>query len=56
MCCLDDNSFKAMIIQVLNKDGRSHLVAIVKGKRSTRSSELLPDVFQSQKQNIEKTC
>lgn len=34
MGCLDGKFSKAMIIQVLNKDRRSHLVAIVKGKYS----------------------
>jgi PAB-dependent poly(A)-specific ribonuclease subunit 2 len=43
MSCLVDDFFKAMIIQVLNKNGRSHLVAIVKGKHSIRSIELLPE-------------
>jgi PAB-dependent poly(A)-specific ribonuclease subunit 2 len=43
MGCLVNNSFKAMIIQVLNKDGRSHLVALVKGKHSIRPVELLPE-------------
>lgn len=41
MSSLIDDFFKAMIIQVLNKDGRSHLVAIVKGKHSMRCIELL---------------
>jgi Ubiquitin carboxyl-terminal hydrolase len=41
--CLVDNSFKAMIIQVLNKDRRSHLVAIVKGKHFIWLIELSPE-------------
>ena len=32
-----------MIIQVLNKDRRSHLVAIVKGKHSIQPIELIPE-------------
>jgi PAB-dependent poly(A)-specific ribonuclease subunit 2 len=36
-------TFKAMIIQVLNKDRRSHLVAIVKGKHSIQPVDFLPE-------------
>ena len=48
-------SFQAIIFQVLSKEGRSHLVAIVKGKCSVRCTEsTLKNRPQSQKRKILK--
>jgi hypothetical protein len=37
-------AFQAIIVQVLSKEGRSHLVAIVKGKYSMRSTKSNPKI------------
>ncbi len=45
-----------MIVQILNKDRRSHLVAIVKGRHTILFPNNYLNLLQSRKQNIEMTC
>ena len=37
-------AFQAIVVQVLSKEGRSHLVAIVKGKCSVRRTKSNPEI------------